>query len=65
MSGSLLEVAKELHLHIMIEAELLKRIDDYRYANRIPSRSEAIRQLIIQSLEMSDKKNIERRQKRD
>ena len=28
------------------DPDLLKRIDDYRYENRIPSRSEAIRQLI-------------------
>lgn len=32
------------------DEELLKRIDDYRFANRINSRSEAIRKLIEQSL---------------
>jgi metal-responsive CopG/Arc/MetJ family transcriptional regulator len=32
------------------DPDLLKRIDDYRYDNRIPSRSEAIRQLIEEGL---------------
>jgi metal-responsive CopG/Arc/MetJ family transcriptional regulator len=31
---------------IPMPAELLKRIDEYRWANRIPSRAEAIRQLV-------------------
>lgn len=33
-------------LHILIAPELLKRIDDWRFANRIESRAEAVRQLI-------------------
>ena len=37
-------------LHIVMDDELLARIDDYRYVNRIPSRSEAVRQLIERSL---------------
>jgi hypothetical protein len=32
------------------DADLLKRIDDYRYENRIPSRSEAMRLLIEEGL---------------
>ena len=32
------------------DADLLKRIDDYRYENRIPSRSEAMRRLIEEGL---------------
>ena len=35
---------------LTVEKDILERIDDYRYGNRIPSRSEAIRRLIIDSL---------------
>jgi metal-responsive CopG/Arc/MetJ family transcriptional regulator len=37
------------------DADLLKRIDDYRYENRIPSRSEAMRQLIEIGLQAQEK----------
>ena len=36
---------------IPMPAELLKRIDDFRWANRLPSRAEAIRQLIEAGLQ--------------
>ena len=36
---------------LILDDELLERIDDYRYGNRIPSRNEAIRRLIIESIE--------------
>ena len=32
------------------DPDLLKRIEDYRFENRIPSRSEAIRQLIEEGI---------------
>ncbi len=35
---------------LTVDDELLERIDDYRYGNRIPSRSEAIRRLIEDAL---------------
>jgi metal-responsive CopG/Arc/MetJ family transcriptional regulator len=35
---------------LTLDENLLEDIDDYRYKNRIPSRSEAIRQLIKKSL---------------
>jgi metal-responsive CopG/Arc/MetJ family transcriptional regulator len=38
------------------DADLLKRIDDYRYENRIPSRSEAMRRLIEEGLRSKEKK---------
>jgi len=41
---------------VVIEDELLERIDDYRYGHRIPNRSDAIRHLIREGLE---KYNIE------
>lgn len=36
---------------------LIKAIDDYRFEKRLPSRAEAIRTLIIKSLESSSKED--------
>ncbi len=36
---------------LVMEDDLITRIDDFRYENRIPSRAEAIRRLITESLE--------------
>ena len=36
--------------------DLLKRLDDFRYDNRIPARNEAIRRLIDESLKRYEKK---------
>jgi metal-responsive CopG/Arc/MetJ family transcriptional regulator len=36
--------------------KLIERLDDYRYENRIPSRSEAIRQLLDIVLKQYEKK---------
>jgi metal-responsive CopG/Arc/MetJ family transcriptional regulator len=38
-------------LILTLDKELLILIDDYRYANRIPNRSEAIRRLIKEALD--------------
>jgi metal-responsive CopG/Arc/MetJ family transcriptional regulator len=35
---------------ITLESDLLERIEDYRFGNRIPSRSDAIRRLIEEGL---------------
>jgi len=35
---------------LALDNDLLERIDDYRYENRIPSRSEAVRLLIEEGL---------------
>ncbi len=37
-------------INIIIDEELLKRIEEYRYSNHIPSRTEAIRKLIESGL---------------
>ena len=42
---------------LTVEEDLLERIDDYRYENRIPARSEAIRRLIEEALKRYDKKS--------
>lgn len=39
------------------DAELVERLDDYRYENRIPSRSEAIRRLLEEALKNYKKKS--------
>ncbi len=41
---------------ITFDEDLLKRIDDYRFENRINSRSEAIRRLIEEALSKVAKK---------
>ena len=41
---------------ITFQEDLLKRIDDFRYDNRIPSRSEAVRRLIEEALTKYEKK---------
>ena len=43
-------------LTISIDKELIADIDDYRFENRISSRSEAIRRLLIEGLEKIKKK---------
>lgn len=35
---------------LTVDEDLLKRIDDFRYENRIPARSEAIRRLLEEAL---------------
>jgi len=46
-------------LNFVVDEELLKRIDDYRFENRINSRSEAVRSLIKEGLKKdSSKKNL-------
>lgn len=39
---------------LVMEEELIERIDDFRFGNRINSRSEAIRRLIEEGLKGSD-----------
>lgn len=51
---------KKQKILIIFEDELFKRIDDYRFENRINSRSEAIRQLIEQGLAVSAKPKVKK-----
>jgi metal-responsive CopG/Arc/MetJ family transcriptional regulator len=41
---------------IVADNELIERVDDFRYENRIPSRSEAIRRLLREALKKYEKK---------
>ena len=45
-----LAVLKEIRVQIMMDEELLKKVEDFRSATRIPSKSEAIRTLIIKGM---------------
>lgn len=49
------EELKTEKLLLMVEPGLMKRIDDYRYANRIPSRAAAVRELMLASLQSGTK----------
>ena len=46
---------KKPQLLLTLDDDLLERIEDYRYANRIPARTEAIRRLIDESLKRWEK----------
>jgi metal-responsive CopG/Arc/MetJ family transcriptional regulator len=41
-------------LNFVIDQELLDRINEYRYKNKIPSRAEAIRQLLTEALDREE-----------
>ena len=41
---------------ITVDDELFKRLEDYRFENRLPNRSQAVVELIRQSLDEHDKK---------
>lgn len=40
---------------VTLDEELLKRIEDYQFENRIKNRSQAIQQLILKGMELMDK----------
>lgn len=42
---------KTERLQIVIEPSVMKRIDDFRFGNRINSRSEAVRVLMLKALQ--------------
>ena len=47
---------KKPRILLTVDDKLIKRIDDFRFENRINSRSEAIRKLIKESLKKYEKK---------
>ncbi|MCG7853157.1 MAG: ribbon-helix-helix domain-containing protein [Methanosarcinaceae archaeon] len=48
--------SKNPKILITLNKKLIEKVDDYRYENRIPSRSEAIRCLLDEALEKYEKK---------
>jgi len=47
---------EKLKVLLKLEDKLIERVDDYRYENRIPTRSEAIRRLLEEGLSKYEKK---------
>ena len=45
----------------VIEQDLIDRIDDYRFANRINSRSEAVRRLLEEGLKKNEKPQLKKK----
>ena len=52
-------VAQNPKVLITLNDKLIESVDDYRYENRIPSRSEAIRRLLEEALKKYEKKTKE------
>jgi len=48
--------SKNPKILITLNKSLIEKVDDYRYENRIPSRSEAIRRLLTEALKKHEKK---------
>ena len=48
--------SKNPKILISLNKNLIEKVDDYRYENRIPSRSEAIRRLLNEALKQYEKK---------
>ena len=42
---------------IIIDEELLKRLEDYRFEHRCPNRTQAVLELMRKGLDVSDKRN--------
>jgi metal-responsive CopG/Arc/MetJ family transcriptional regulator len=48
---------------LVLTDDLLKRVDDYRYENRIPTRAEAVRKLLekgLRGVKEKDKARLEK-----
>jgi metal-responsive CopG/Arc/MetJ family transcriptional regulator len=48
--------SKNPKILLTLTRDLIDKVDDYRYENRIPSRSEAIRRLLDEALKKYQKK---------
>lgn len=44
-------IVKTERFQLMLEPETMKAVDDWRFANRVPSRAEAMRKLISLGME--------------
>ena len=47
---------KKPQILLTLDEDLLERIEDYRYGNRIPTRTEAIRRLLDEALKKYEDK---------
>ena len=48
--------SKKPQVLLTLDEDLLERIEDFRYGNRIPTRSEAMRRLLVEALKKYEKK---------
>jgi metal-responsive CopG/Arc/MetJ family transcriptional regulator len=48
--------SKKTILNFAVDDELLKRLDDFRFGNRVKTQSEAIRRLLNEALKNFEKK---------
>jgi metal-responsive CopG/Arc/MetJ family transcriptional regulator len=55
-------MAKDIRMQVMVDQDFIKRVDDYRFENRIGSRGATIRLLIDKALEFA--KDLERDKKK-
>jgi len=49
-------VTNKLQILLTLDKDLLEKVEDFRYGNRIPTRSEAVRRLIKEALKKYEKK---------
>ena len=47
---------KKPQILLTLDEDLFERIEDFRYGNRIPTRSEAMRRLLVEALKKYEKK---------
>lgn len=50
-----MEAEQKRYVNILFDEATLAAIDDWRFKNRIPSRTEAIRQLVAAALKRKDR----------
>ena len=48
--------ADKMNILLLIEKKLVTRVDDFRFANRIPTRTEAMRRLLELGLAQTEKR---------
>jgi metal-responsive CopG/Arc/MetJ family transcriptional regulator len=46
------------NINVLLEEKMLEEIDEYRWRNRLPSRTAAIRELIASGLHQSPKPSV-------
>ena len=56
MIYQILMVTKKDIINFAVDSDLMKRLDDFRFENRINTRSESIRRLLDEALKKYEKK---------
>lgn len=58
--GSAITLKRTQKLQLMLDQDELQAIEDWRFANRMPSRSAAVRSLLNRGLEAGDTGRVSR-----